>query len=72
MIILAQIQERIARAIKESGLSQAVLGERLGVSQQTISHYFKGSKFPALDTFANLCLILDIDANYILCLNDLA
>lgn len=25
---------------------------------------------PALDTFANLCAILDIDANEILCLNN--
>ena len=27
----------------------------------------KRQKMPALDTLANLCKILDIDANYILC-----
>lgn len=72
MIIATEIQKRIARAICESGLSQAEIAEQLCVSQQTISCYKHEKKFPSLDTFANLCAVLDVDANYILCLTDFA
>lgn len=67
MITIQQIQQNIAEAIKQSGLTQTELGKRLGVSQQTISHYVKGDKLPALDTFANLCVALDVDPTEILC-----
>ena len=69
MITLEQIQEKLAEAIKQSGISQTTLAKKLGISQPTISHYIKGDKMPALDTFANLCAILDIDSNDILCIN---
>ena len=67
MITLEQIQKNVAGTIKQSGLTQTVLAKKLGVSQQTISHYVKGDKMPALDTLANLCVVLDVDANDILC-----
>ena len=66
MITIQQIQQNIAEAIKQSGLTQTELAKRLGVSQQTISHYVKGDKLPALDTFANLCVTLDVDPTEIL------
>ena len=69
MITLEQIQTRIAEAIKESGMTQSEIAKSLGISQQTVSHYLKGDKMPALDTLANLCKVLDIDANYVLCQN---
>ena len=68
MITLDQIRERLQAAIKQSGQSQTALAKRLNISQQTISHYIKGDKMPALDTFANLCAVLDVDPAYILCL----
>ena len=61
MITLMQIQAKLAESIKQSGFTQTTLAQKLGVSQQTISHYIKGDKMPALDTFANLCVILDVD-----------
>ena len=70
MITLNQVNERLAEAIRESGKTQVELAKSVGVSQQTISHYLKGTKMPALDTFANLCKILDADTDYILCQND--
>ena len=70
MVVLSQIQEKIKEAIKRSGLSQTAIAKKLGVSQQTISHYVKGDKMPALDTLANLCEILDLDANDVLCITD--
>lgn len=67
MITIEQIRMKIAEAIKQSGLTQTELARRLGIGQQTISHYLKGDKMPALDTLANLCAVLDLDANDILC-----
>ena len=69
MITLNQIQSKLAEAIKHSGISQTELASRLNISQSNISHYVKGDKMPALDTFANLCAILDLDANDILCIS---
>ena len=66
MITLNEIQKRLAQAIKENGISQTELAKKINVKQPTISHYIKGDKMPALDTFANLCIALDLDANEIL------
>lgn len=70
MIVLSQIHNKIKEAIRQSGLTQTAIAKRLGVSQQTIAQYLSGRAMPALDTFANLCIVLDLDANDILCLND--
>lgn len=67
MITLEQIQLRIVEAIKESGMSQTTIAEKLNIKPTQICSYTKGRKMPALDTLANLCKLLDIDTNYILC-----
>ncbi len=67
MITLNQIQQRLAEAIRQSGMTQAEIAKRLGIKHQQISCYIKGQKMPALDTFANLCKVLDVDPGYILC-----
>lgn len=67
MVTLEQIRERLIETIKQSGYTQTKLAEKLKVSPSTISHYLRGDKTPALDTLANLCLILDVSPAYILC-----
>ena len=67
MITLNQIQQRLAEAIRQSGMTQSEIAKRLGIKHQQISCYIKGQKMPALDTFANLCKVLDVDPGYILC-----
>lgn len=69
MITLDQIRTRIADAIKQSGLTQTEIARRLGIGQQTVSEYIRGKSMPALDTFANLCAVLDVDANDVLCIS---
>ena len=54
MIVLAQIHDKLAETIRQSGLTQTALAKRLGVSQQIIGQYLSGRSMPALDTFANL------------------
>ena len=70
MITLQQIKEKFQEALKYSGISQAEIARRIGVTPQTVSNYLKGKIMPSLDTFANLCKILDLDPVEILCLND--
>ena len=68
MITLDEIRKRIVETIKQSGLTQTEIAKKLNIGQQVISEYVRGKSLPALDTLANLCRILDVDANYILCL----
>lgn len=68
MVTINQIREKLIEAIEQSGLSQAKLAEKLHIRQQTVSDYINGKSMPALDTLANLCVALDLDANDILCI----
>ncbi len=69
-ITLSQIQQRLREVIKQSGYTKTALAKLLGLKQATISDYLHKNKFPALDTLANLCKILDISPAYILCYED--
>lgn len=70
MIKLEQIQKSIAEAIVQSGMTQNEIAQKIGVKRPQISCYIHGKKMPALDTLANLCAVLDLDANEILCIAD--
>lgn len=70
MITNEQIKARIAEAIRLSGMTQSAIAKEIGVCQQAVSNYRSGSKMPALDTFANLCKVIDADPAYILGLTD--
>ena len=70
MITLEQIRERLIESVRQSGMTQTEIAEKLNVSQSNIAHYIRGDIMPALDTFANLCDILDVAPAYILCLED--
>lgn len=69
MITLGQIQKELSEAIKQSGLTQTEIANKLGIRQAQISRYIHGKIMPALDTLANLCVILDVDPADILCTN---
>ena len=66
MIVLEDIRNNLIEAIKTSGLTQTQIAEKLNIKQQTVSQYLSGRAMPSLDTFANLCVLLDLDANEIL------
>lgn len=66
MITLNEIRQNLIEAIKLSGMTQTAIAKELKVSQQTIAQYLSGRSMPSLDTFANLCVLLDLDANEIL------
>lgn len=66
MIELKDIQKRLRDEIRTSPLSQKEIAEKLGINPSTVSKYLRLDKFPAIDTFANLCEILDVSADEIL------
>ena len=70
MITLKEIQKRLREEIKNSNLSQKEIADKLGINPSTVSKYLRLDKFPSLDTFANLCKILDVSADDILGLNN--
>ena len=66
MIKIEEIQKRLREAIEYGTLSQKEIAEKLGINPSTVSKYMRQDKFPSLDTFANLCQILDVSADDIL------
>lgn len=70
MIDLNNIRVKIIEAIKQSDITKTELAKRIGVCHQAIGQYLYQNKMPALDTFANLCAVLDLDANEILCVSE--
>lgn len=66
MITISEIQARLREAIQTSPMSKMELARRLGINQSTVSKYLYHDKFPSLETFANLCQILDVSADDIL------
>ncbi len=64
------IKERLREEIKSCGLTKIEIAGRIGVSPEMITQYVTTKKMPKLDTFAKLCKELDLDANYILGLNN--
>ena len=69
MITIEEIRHRLQEAIKQSGMTQTEIAKRLNIYQSAVQQYLSGRSMPALDTFANLCKLLDVDTNYILCQN---
>ena len=67
---LKDIQRRLRESIARNGLQQKELARRIGVTAQTVSKYMKKDIFPALDTFAKLCAVLDVRSDYILGIAD--
>ncbi len=67
MITTQDISKKLSEAIRQSGIKQTELAEKIGVRQQQISCYINGHTLPSLDTLSRLCTALDLDANEILC-----
>lgn len=66
MITIKEIQTRLREAILTCPLPKKEIAKRLGINQSTISKYLYQDKYPSIDTFANLCEILDVSADEIL------
>ena len=66
MIQIEDIQKRLREAIQYGTISQKELAQKLGINPSTVSKYMRLDKYPSLDTFANICKILDVSSDDIL------
>lgn len=57
----------IAENRKQKNLTQEMLGEKLGVTNKTVSRWETGKYMPDLDTIPDLCNELGITVNELLC-----
>ena len=65
MIRIEDIQKRLREAIQYGTISQKELAKQLGINPSTVSKYMRLDKYPSIDTFANICNILDVSADEI-------
>lgn len=63
-------KERIAEAIKFSGLTQKEIAKELEISEGNITNWKKGTNYPSLEVLYKLCKILDESSDYLLGLDD--
>ncbi len=68
MIIKEEIKKRLVKAIKQSELTLKAIAEKLGIKLSRVQRYANGKSLPKLDVLANLCVLLNVNASYILCL----
>lgn len=58
--------ERFNEAMSYSKTSYALLAKKLGITKATISMYKHGKAVPSLETFSQICEILDVSADFLL------
>lgn len=62
---MATFEERLAALRKEKGISQAVLGEVLGVSRWSVLNYEAGKNKPDYDGLIALADFFDVSLDYL-------
>lgn len=62
--------ERLMLAREKRGLTQKELSYRLGLKQQQYARYEKGINIMTVTYLYNICIVLNISADYILGLSD--
>lgn len=70
MIDFTKVGAKIAHYRKEKGLSQDELAEKLYVTRQLVSKWGNGTGVPKIDHVLDLCDILGVGFEELLCLNN--
>ena len=70
MIDFRKVGRKISSYRKRKNLSQNELAERMYVSRQLVSKWENGTGIPKIDHIIDLCEILDVNFEELLCLND--
>jgi transcriptional regulator with XRE-family HTH domain len=63
--------QKFNEALKQSGISQTELANKIGVHKQCISDYKSGKSFPSLPTLRLIAVTLEVSSDYLLGLNEL-
>ncbi len=70
MIDFEKVGRKITFYRKQKNLSQDELAEEMYVSRQLISKWENGTGVPKIDHVIDLCTILEVDFEELLCLNE--
>ena len=70
MTRLDLIKKRLSNELKNCGMTQNQLAKKINTTQSCIAHYIRGDIVPSIDTLAEICYILEIDANEMLCIDN--
>lgn len=65
-----KFQERLQLELKNGKFTQKQLAEKLNVDNSNITKWKKGENIPSLTVFYDLCILLDVSADYLLGLSD--
>ena len=60
------IGERIEKLLGKNNLSQRDLAKTIGLDESVVSRIISGSRFPKMDTIANLATALHTTSDYLL------
>ena len=63
-------KKRLLEELQQSKMTNAEFAELIGVSPEMVTQYYTTKKLPKLDTFAKICKVLDVSADYLLGLKD--
>lgn len=58
--------ERFNLELKGSNFNQSQLAEKLGIDVSNITKWKKGDSIPSLEVFYQLCILLEVSADYLL------
>ena len=65
-LMVEEIKVRLREEIKRRGMTPVEIARRVGVSPEMITQYCTTKKLPRLDSFARLCQVLHVSADYLL------
>ena len=68
--IKKKIGNKIAELRRENNLSQKNFGEKLGVSQDTVSLWEKGKSLPATEYVIEIAQLFQLSTDELLCLKE--
>ena len=65
-----KFRERLNEVLKENGISQVALAQKIAMSQGVVNNYCTGKREPTLDVLMRICEVLEISSDYLLGLVD--
>ena len=65
---VSQCNGQVANVIIELNMTQAELSERADISEYYLGEIERGEKLPSITYLRNLCIILDLSIDEMLCL----
>lgn len=70
MDILSKMPERLAELMSERNLTPLTLGNKIGVTRNTITRYLQGVRLPSFQTFVKLIEVFNCSADFLIGLVD--